>query len=112
MDYTTVTGVSYIIIHHIEIADADSLLQMISRHSKLPVKLAANELMVEKNHIYLLPTDRVVTIENYKFKAASERSLDTIKFSIDIFFRSLASCCGRKAIGMLLSGIGQMVFQA
>jgi len=106
-DYTAPSGLAYVIIHHLSLENADSLIGLISRHSKLPVRLAGNGMRVKKDTVYLLPVDQVVTIESYCFLFQPADKAQSLNSTIDVFFKSLAACCGSKGIGVVLSGAGR-----
>ena len=54
------------------------------------------------NHVYVIPPDADLLIENYTFKIISPRSGGHKQ--IDVFFISLAEAMGVRAIGIVLSG--------
>ncbi|MBC7774048.1 MAG: hypothetical protein H7246_01315, partial [Phycisphaerae bacterium] len=54
------------------------------------------------NHVYVIPPDADLFIENYTFKVITPRSGRNKQ--IDVFFLSLAEAMGERAIGIVLSG--------
>jgi len=57
---------------------------------------------IRANHVYIIPPDADLFIENYTFKVISPRSGRNKQ--IDVFFASLAEAMGVRAIGIVLSG--------
>ena len=68
----------------------------------MAVEIASQEMPIQKNHVYVIPPDADLLIENYTFKVISPRSGRNKQ--IDIFFISLAEAMGERAIGIILSG--------
>ena len=54
------------------------------------------------NHVYVIPPDSDLHIENYTFKVISPRSVGHKQ--VNVFFTSLAEAMGVRAIGIVLSG--------
>src|ERR1019366_2725017 len=68
------------------------------------VRLVEDAMVVEPNRIYLIPPKKEMIISGGKL-LLSERDRDQeLTLPIDVFFRSLAQDCGRRAIGVVLSG--------
>ncbi|RYZ93673.1 MAG: hypothetical protein EOP47_29330, partial [Sphingobacteriaceae bacterium] len=105
-DYTIELNVSYVIIHHFSKENTSTLVELLARHSRILVKYATDQMQVEANVVYILPNNSLVTIENYRFHIKPPLTAEFSKFSIDHFFSSLAYCCKRKTIGIILSGTG------
>lgn len=96
------TDMAFVIISHMN-PNAHSLLaKILSRHTKMTVMVAAMAMPILANHVYVIPPDSDLFIENFKFKVISPRSQRNKQ--IDIFFISLAETMGVRAIGIVLSG--------
>jgi chemotaxis response regulator CheB len=96
------TGMAFVLVSHISPAVNSLLAQVLSRHTKMPVLLASTATPIRANHVYVLPANADLRIENYAFKAVSPRSTRDVQ--IDLFFSSLAEAMGARAIGIVLSG--------
>jgi two-component system CheB/CheR fusion protein len=68
----------------------------------MSVTVAANAMTILANHVYVIPPDSDLTMENYEFKVISPR-IGRNK-QVDIFFISLAEAMGVRAVGIVLSG--------
>ena len=68
----------------------------------MPVVVASQKMPVLRNHVYVIPSDADLLIENYTFKVLIPRSGRGKQ--IDLFFVSLAEAMGVRAIGIVLSG--------
>ena len=96
------TGFAFVIISHMNPTAHSQLAFILSRHTKMPVIVASMAMPVLANHVYVIPPDSDLLIENYSFKVISPRSGGHKQ--IDVFFVSLAAAMGVRAIGIVLSG--------
>ena len=96
------TGMAFVIISHMSPSAYSQLALILSRHTKMPVIVASQKMPILRNHVYVIPSDADLTIENYTFKVLSPRSGRGKQ--IDLFFVSLAEAMGARAIGIVLSG--------
>ena len=96
------TGMAFVIISHMNPTAHSQLANILSRHTKMTVMVASMAMPILANHVYVIPPDVDLSIENYSFKVISPRSGRNKQ--IDIFFVSLAEAMGARAIGIVLSG--------
>ena len=96
------TGMAFVIISHITPTANSQLAEILSRHTKMTVMVACIAMPICANHVYVIPPDADLFIENYTFKVISPRSGRNKQ--IDVFFASLAEAMGLRAIGIVLSG--------
>ena len=96
------TGFAFVIISHMNPIAVSELAKILSRHTKMTVKVASMAMPIHINHVYIIPPDSDLSIEKNKFKVISPRSIRNRQ--IDIFFISLAEAMGVRAIGIVLSG--------
>jgi len=96
------TGMAFVIISHMLPTAHSQLAKILSRHTEMPVLLAYDELPLLANHVYVMPPDSDLTVENYKIKLISPRTGRNKQ--IDLFFISLAEAVGAHAVGIVLSG--------
>ncbi|CAN5277800.1 hypothetical protein BH23BAC2_BH23BAC2_16830 [soil metagenome] len=96
------TGMAYVIISHMNPTAHSQLAKILQRHTQLSVTVAYNAMPILANHVYVIPPDSDLTMENYRFKVISPRI--SRNKQIDIFFISLASEMGVRAVGIILSG--------
>ena len=105
-DHTPIDGVSYVIVQHLSTSFKSRMVEVLAKHSKLEVEEAVNGKLVESNHVYLIPNDKYMTIENNTLFLQDKVKERGAHFTIDLFFESLAADAGRKSIGIILSGLG------
>ena len=96
------TGMAFVIVAHLMPSANSQLLQILSRHTKMKVMLAASDLTIRENHVYVIPPDADLRMERNVFKVVSPRTGRNKQ--IDLFLTSLAEAMGADAIGIILSG--------
>ena len=96
------TGMAFVIISHMSPTAHSQLAKILSRHTKMTVIVASMSMPILPNHVYVIPSDADLLIENYTFKVISPRSGRNKQ--VDVFFTSLAEAMGVRAIGIILSG--------
>ena len=105
-DHTPLDEVSYIIIQHLSPDFKSRMVDLLARHSKLKVKEAEDDMWVECNQVYLIPSDKYMTISNDRLHLTNKEKKHGPHLTINAFFNSLASARGKDAIGVILSGTG------
>ena len=105
-DHTPLDGVSYVIIQHLSSDFKSRMVDLLARHSKLVVKEAREGMKVTSNEVYLIPNDKYMTIRGGKLFLTDKKDVKSPHLTINTFFISLAEDCGKKAIAIILSGLG------
>ena len=96
------TGMAFVVISHLYPAAHSQLTEILSRHTKMPVALATSGMEIRVNEIYVIPADADLLIENNVLKVVSPRTRRNAQ--VDLFFTSLATAIGSRAIGIVFSG--------
>lgn len=96
------TGMAFVFAAHI-LPDASSYLaEILSRHTKMPTKMASTGMAIRANNVYVSQPNTDLLVENYKFKVISPRTKANVL--VDYLLTSLAESMGARAIGIVLSG--------
>ncbi|WP_437623945.1 chemotaxis protein CheB [Sorangium sp. So ce1151] len=100
------SGMAFVVVQHLS-PDFRSLMdEILGRRTELPIHLVENGMLVEPDHIYLIPPKKEMIISGGRL-LLSERDRDQeLTLPIDVFFRSLAQDCGPRAVAVVLSGGG------
>jgi len=96
------TGMAFVFAAHIHPDAASYLAEILSRHTKMPTKLASNGITIHVNHVYVSQPNTDLLVKNYKFKVVSPRTKGNVL--VDYLLISLAESMGPRAIGIVLSG--------
>ncbi len=100
------SGMAYVLVQHLDPNHESLLVEILQKVTALPVLEIADDIKVQPNHIYILPSnkmmianDGVLELTPRPAKNKNERNLP-----IDLFFTSLAEVHQSHAIGVVLSG--------
>lgn len=98
------SGIAYVLVQHLDPSHHSALPDILSRETKIPVHEIVDNVLLEPNHIYIIPPNKIlISIDGVlKLKARDKK---IINLAIDIFFTSLAEVHGSFAAGVILSGI-------
>lgn len=99
---STNTRMAFVIVSHITPSADSQLAWILSRHTRMPVMVACMGMVIRANHVYVIPPNADISIENHTFKVVSPRSKRNVQ--VDLFLTSLAEAMGARAIGVILSG--------
>src|SRR5262245_46044040 len=97
------TGMGYVIIQHLDPSHPSVLPPLLAKKSVLPVTEAKDGLRVQRDRVYVIPPDAVMTLSNGALRLAT-RASEKKFMPIDHFMRSLAEQQQSLAIGVILSG--------
>src|SRR5437879_5015113 len=100
----TDTGLGFVLVQHLDPQHESALTQILTRATSMPVREVTNDLQVEANHVYIIPPNTNLTIEQGVLKLGPRPDGRKAHRSIDSFFESLAQDQNERAIGVILSG--------
>jgi len=91
------TGMAFVIVQHLS-PDFRSLMdELLARHTALPIHLVEDGMVVEPDHVYLIPPKKEMIISGGRLLLSERERLQELTLPIDVFFRSLAQDCGNRA---------------
>ena len=96
------TGMAFVIVCHLYPGGVSYLPDLLSKRTSMPVLVASTAMTLQANHVYVLPPNADLYLENGSFRVVSPRSRGNVQ--VDVFFKSLAEAMGTRAIGIVLSG--------
>jgi two-component system CheB/CheR fusion protein len=99
------TGMGFVLIQHLAPNHPSSLVEILSRATRIPVTEGQNESPVLPNHIYVIPPGRDMIIVSGRLRL-SPREVHGQHRPVDLFLHSLAEDRKHLAIAVVLSGTG------
>src|SRR5262249_26877158 len=96
------TGLALVLVQHLDPRHGSILTELLSRATTMPVLPAQEGLMIEPNHVYVIPPNTNLSISTGVLHL--EPRPVGHHMPVDHFFRSLAVDQAGKAIGVILSG--------
>jgi len=97
------SGMAFILVQHLEPNHESMLAGILQKSTTLPVEEITDNVHVEPNHIYIIPSNKLLTAYDGRLRL-SPRPKDKKSLPIDLFFTSLAEVHGEQSIGVVLSG--------
>ncbi|HZM93105.1 MAG TPA: chemotaxis protein CheB [Vicinamibacterales bacterium] len=96
-------GIAIVFVQHLAPQHESALVDLLSAHTTMPVVQVTEGLLVERNHVYVIPPNTQLLISGLELRIGP-RPTDRSQYTpIDAFFSSLAMS-GRRSIGVVLSG--------
>lgn len=105
-DNTPLDSVAYVIVQHLSPDYKSRMVELLDKHTSLIVKEAEDGMRIEKNVVYLTPSNNYMTVANSSLQLSNKDEAQRPHLTINTFFNSLAQDQGSKAIGIILSGMG------
>ncbi len=97
---------AFVVVQHLDPDHKSALAEVLARSSALPVVQIENETEVEPNHVFVIPPNASLTIQNGRLVLSKPVKPRGQRNSIDEFFTSLARHQGENAACVILSGTG------
>ena len=100
------SGMAFVVIQHLS-PDFKSLTDdILSRRTRLPIKVVENGIAVRPDTVFLIPPRKDMMIRGGQLLLTDKDPSQLVALPIDCFFRSLAQEAGERAVAIILSGTG------
>ena len=96
-------GVAIVIVNHITLFPTQ-LHTILPRHTAMPVELITERLLIEPNHVYIIPENRDLHVDDGEFHLKPISKPRGWPDVITVFLRSLTACWDGKLIAVIVSG--------
>ena len=100
------SGLSFVVVQHLSPDFKSHMDQLLGRATEIPIHVVDDGMLVEPNHIYLIPPSKEMVISNRRLLLTERSKERVLTHPIDQFFRALSQDVGRHAVGVILSGTG------
>jgi two-component system, chemotaxis family, CheB/CheR fusion protein len=97
------TGLAFVLVQHLNPHHESMLADILTKAAAIPVQQVTDGMRIERDHVYVIPPDREMTISEGILRLAP-RGSEVPHRPLDNFFRSLANDQESRAIGVVLSG--------
>jgi two-component system, chemotaxis family, CheB/CheR fusion protein len=98
------SGMAYVLVQHLDPLHDSILPEIMQRITKIPVHEILDNVKVEADHIYIIPSNKLLLATDGVLKLSPRGRAH--QMPIDLFFHSLAEVYQDHAIGIVLSGTG------
>jgi two-component system, chemotaxis family, CheB/CheR fusion protein len=100
------SGMAFVLVQHLDPTQKSLLVDLIQRATAMPVSQVRDGVVVEPNHVYIIPPNRDMTLRQGRLHLRAPRERRGLRLPIDTFFRSLAEDQSEHALCIVLSGTG------
>ena len=100
------TGMAYVVVVHLSPEHESYLADLLQKNSSIPIVQVTDQVEVKKDHAYIIPPNKNLTIENQILHLTKRTSKKGVQSPIDIFLQSLAESYKERAVSVILSGTG------
>ncbi len=100
------SGIAFVLVPHLDPAHESLMVELLARHTTMPVVEVADDMPVEANRVYIIPPNKYMTIRGGILRLTGPVERRTSQTSIDLFLRSLADDQQERSICIILSGTG------
>ncbi|MEM6533818.1 MAG: chemotaxis protein CheB [Myxococcota bacterium] len=100
------TGAAFVVVQHLS-PDFNSVMdEILARDTEIPILQAEHGIRLQPDYIYLATPRQDMILSNGELVLSDHDPSAGIHLPIDVFFSSLASDAGKRAVGVILSGTG------
>jgi two-component system CheB/CheR fusion protein len=97
-------GMAFVVIVHLSPDHESTMSDLLQRWTAMPVHQVNETVMVELNHVYIIPPGKNLTVTNGHLRLSEPPPRRGRHVSVDLFFRTLADTHGLHAAAVILSG--------
>jgi chemotaxis methyl-accepting protein methylase/signal transduction histidine kinase len=99
-------GLTFVVVVHLDPTHESLMPELLAKCTALTVEQARDRQPLEADHVYIIPPNRSLTIEQGLIRVREVADRRGLRGAIDYFFRSLADDQHEKAVCVVLSGTG------
>ena len=100
------SGMAFVLVSHLDPEHESLLTEILQRSTAMPAVQATDGLIVEPDHVYVIPPNRDMTFARGALQLTAPEGPRGQRMPIDLFLRSLADERGDRSLGVILSGTG------
>ncbi len=100
------SGAAFALIQHLDPTHVSLTAELLAKHTAMPVVQVEGDTPVERDHVYVIPPNKYLTIERSTLHLTAPSEPRGTRMPIDLFLRSLAIDQQEKGVGIILSGTG------
>ncbi|OZB26659.1 chemotaxis protein CheB [Acidiphilium sp. 34-64-41] len=103
MDLASETGMAFILVQHLDPTHQSLMVELLARHTAIPVIEASHGMMLEPDHVYVIPPGRYLAVDHDMLRVTQPIERHGMRLPFDFLLHSIAESCGARAIVVVLS---------
>ena len=100
------TGMAFILVQHLDPHHESMMVDLLSGHTIMTVRQAADGMSIERDHLYLIPPGVYLSVGALTIHLSQPQARHGARLPFDFFLQFLAEDCGARAVCVVLSGTG------
>lgn len=100
------SGMAFIVVQHLYPEKNSLLPDLLQKITSIPVVSITEHLHIERDHIYVIPPGKIVTVANGLLKLNPRPTKEKSNKAVDALFSSMASAYEASSAAVILSGMG------
>ena len=100
-------GFAFVIVQHLDAEHPSALTELLAGATQMPVHTADEGMPLTVDHVYVMPSHADLELAGGALHLVARTTSPSTHLPIDRCLHSLASECGARAIGVVLSGNGR-----
>jgi two-component system CheB/CheR fusion protein len=100
------SGMAFILVQHLDPTHESMMVDLLSRHTAMTVLQATQGMLIEPNHLYIIPPGAYLTVGQGALHLSTPQARHGARLPFDFLLHTLAAEFGSRAICVILSGTG------
>jgi two-component system CheB/CheR fusion protein len=100
------SGIALILVQHLDPTHESMMVDLLSGHTALTVRQAADGMPIERDHLYVIPPGTYLSVGNGTLHLSPPQARHGARLPFDFLLHSLAADYGARAVCVILSGTG------
>jgi two-component system CheB/CheR fusion protein len=100
------SGMAFILVQHLDPNHASMMVELLGRHTQMPVLQAKHGMLIESNHLYVIPPGTDLSVADGMLRLSSPLARHGARLPFDVLLRSVAEDRGAAVACVILSGSG------
>ena len=90
------SDIAFVLIPHLDPTHESLMVELLSRHTAMPILEAAEGMLVEANRCYIIPPNKYMTISGRRLRLTGPVERRGMQTSIDLFLRRWPTTARKK----------------
>jgi len=99
-------GMAFILVQHLDPTHESMMVDLLTSHTSMTVRQAADGMPVERDHLYIIPPGSYLAVDDGVLRLSKPMARHGARLPFDFLLHSLSTDCGARAACMVLSGTG------
>jgi two-component system CheB/CheR fusion protein len=98
------TGMAFIVVQHMDPTHDSLLVELLSGHTSMAVRQAANGMRLEPDHVYVIAPGTYLSVKSGVLVVSEPSAPRGARLPFDFLLNALSEDCGARTICVILSG--------